>query len=75
MDVHHNKNSVCTAVGVNTPPYLYPLIQNKLFLSYKDDKLMPFREVIGAGCESHMKCRNTLLGENAEFHIVRAGSV
>jgi len=75
MDVQHNKNSICTAVDANTPPNLYPLIQNKLFLNYKDDKLMPFREVIGAGCETHMKCRNALLGENAEFHIVTAGSV
>jgi len=36
---------------------------------------MSFREVIGDGCESHMKCRNALCGENAEFHIVTAGSV
>jgi hypothetical protein len=70
MDVHHNKHSVCTAVDANTPPSLYPFIQNKLFPNYKDDKLMPFREVIGASCESHMKCINALLGENAEFHIV-----
>jgi hypothetical protein len=70
MGVHHNKFSVCTAVDANTPPNLYPFILNKLFLSYKDDKLMLFREVIGAGCESHMKCINALLGENVEFHIV-----
>jgi hypothetical protein len=75
MDVHHNKNLVCTAVDANTPPSLYPLIQNKFFLNYKDDKLTPFREVIGDGCESRMKCRNALRGENAEFHIVTAGSV
>jgi hypothetical protein len=51
MDVHHNKYSVCTAVDANTYPNLYPFIQNKLFLNYKDDKLMLFREVIGAGFE------------------------
>jgi hypothetical protein len=75
MDVHHNRNSVCLAVDANTPQNLYPLIQNKLFLNYKDDKLMPFREVVGADCESHTKCRNALLGEYAEFHTVTAGSV
>jgi hypothetical protein len=75
MNVHHNKNSVCTVVDANIPPNLYPLIQNKLFLHYKDDKLLPFREVIGVGYVSHMKCINALPGENTEFHIVTPGSV
>jgi hypothetical protein len=70
MDVHHNKYSVCTAVDANTPPSLYQFIQNKLFLNYKYEKLMPFREVTGASCESHMKCIKALLRKNAEFHIV-----